>query len=42
VVNYGRKKMNMAGLKAGLRDGCPLQQGMDFEIGTATVIVDAV
>jgi hypothetical protein len=42
VVNYGRKKMNMAGMKAGLRDGCPVQQGMDFEIGGATVVVDSV
>jgi len=29
-------------MKAGLRDGCPLQQGMDFEVGGATVVVDSV
>ena len=40
VVNYGRKKLNMAGMKAGLRDGCPVHQGMLFDIGSATVVVE--
>ena len=42
IVNYGRKKMTMVGMQAGFRDGCPVQQGMDFEIGRATVIVNAI
>ena len=39
IVNYGRKKMAMVGMQAGFRDGCPVQEGMEFEIGPATVIV---
>ena len=40
VVNYSQKKMAMADMKVGLRDGCPVHQGMTFDIGSATVVVD--